>query len=369
MHRPVAAACDDRRSGGRLPPRPTARPGRTRPAAAARLGGLAVLVLVGALQWRRMVDGLGLGRVLLWAAVAVLAGAALVAAGRLRRHQDGRDGGRRLRRAARLPRRSSGIPLELLKPARWDQLADGLVRGTEALGTVWLPVRRHGPVAGADAAAPRRGAVRARRAAGLLAARDGGRGYPFIALAGLLALVATPVVSLGGTQPLAARRRAGRGDRLLPVARAAAAAAGARRRGAARRGRGGRGAARRGGRSRGGRGSTTGGSRRSSGPRTPSASTGRRATARSTGRGPAPRCCGSRPTSRRTGSCARWRSSTAWRGATAAPTRDSRTCRGPTRSSTSRTAGSGGRSGSRSSRCRCGASAAPRCSARARRCA
>ena len=40
--------------------------------------------------------------------------------------------------------------------------------------------------------------------AGLLAfwPRETGRGYPFIALAGLLALVATPVVSLGGTQPL-----------------------------------------------------------------------------------------------------------------------------------------------------------------------
>ena len=97
-----------------------------------------MLVLVGALQWRRMVDGLGVGRVLLWAAVAVLAGAALVAAGRLRRHQEGATVAAAV--VALLASAAvSGIPLELLKPARWDQLADGLVRGTEALGTVWLP--------------------------------------------------------------------------------------------------------------------------------------------------------------------------------------------------------------------------------------
>src|SRR5687768_6912111 len=98
-------------------------PAALMPAAAARLGGLAVLLLVGALQWQRMVEGLGLGRVLLWAAVAVLAGAALVAAGRLRRHQEGATVAAAL--VALLASAAvSGIPLQLFKPARWDQLAD-----------------------------------------------------------------------------------------------------------------------------------------------------------------------------------------------------------------------------------------------------
>ena len=56
------------------------------------------------------------------------------------------------------------------------------------------------------------------------------RGYPFVALAVLIVVIASPVVSLGGTRLAAARARARGADRLLPVARAAAAAARARRR-------------------------------------------------------------------------------------------------------------------------------------------
>ena len=201
--------------------------------------------------------------------------------------------------------------------------------------------------------------------AGLLAfwPRETGRGYPFIALAALLALVVTPVVSLGGTQPLLLGGVLAAGtvcflwlERLpLRPGSSASRRCSAWRRPApcrwpawptARR-----------------RGSTTGGSRRRSGPPTRCASTGRRATARSTGRGRARRSCGSRPTSRPTGSCAPWRTSTATPGATAAPTSASRTCRAPIRGSTSRTAGSGGRSGSTSCRCRCGGCEAGRSSA------
>ena len=76
------------------------------------------------------------------------------------------------------------------------------------------------------------------------------RGYPFLALMALLVAVVSPVVSLGGTQPLLLGARARGADGLLPVARAAAAAAGPRRRAAARRGAGGRAAAGRGRRPR-----------------------------------------------------------------------------------------------------------------------
>ena len=171
------------------------------PAAAARLGGLAVLVLVGALQWRRMVEGLGARP-----GAAVGGGGGARRRGARRRRPPapppgGRDGGRRRRRAARLPRRCRGSRSSCCKPARWDQLADGLVRGTEALGTVWLPYAGTDPWPGLTLQLLGAGLC---ALAGLLAfwPRETGRGYPFIALAGLLALVATPVVSLGGTQPL-----------------------------------------------------------------------------------------------------------------------------------------------------------------------
>ena len=96
---------------------------------------------------------------------------------------------------------------------------------SRAAWTSWAPASRTAPrrsrsvqmpYAGADpwpsahAAAARRAAVRARRRCSR-SGRDQrtrrghrrGRGYPFLALALLLVLVAAPVVSLGGTQPVA----------------------------------------------------------------------------------------------------------------------------------------------------------------------
>ena len=120
-----------------------------------------------------------------------------------------------------------------------------------------------------DAPAARRAAVRARGAARVLAAGSGGRGYQFLSLALLLVLVAAPVVSLGGTQPVALGLRPDRAHRLLPVARAAAAAAGARDRGDAGARAGGRAPARRRPPTARSRGSTTRRSRRAFGPDEP----------------------------------------------------------------------------------------------------
>ncbi|MGH2950271.1 MAG: transglutaminaseTgpA domain-containing protein, partial [Solirubrobacteraceae bacterium] len=95
----------------------------------------------------------------------------------------------------------SGIELELLKPRAWVELVEGVAAGAQSLGTVRLPY------AGADpwprAALELLGSGLLTLAA-LLACwpRDRGRGYPFLALIPLLVLVASPVVSLGGTRPL-----------------------------------------------------------------------------------------------------------------------------------------------------------------------
>jgi transglutaminase-like putative cysteine protease len=100
----------------------------------------------------------------------------------------------------------------LLKPRRIDELGAGLSHGAEALASVRMPY------AGADPwpsdTLQLLGALLCVSAA-LLAfwprtqrtspagTGDAGRGYPFLALALLLILVASPVVSLGGTAPVA----------------------------------------------------------------------------------------------------------------------------------------------------------------------
>ena len=105
----------------------------------------------------------------------------------------------------------------------------------------------------------------------------------------LLVLVVSPVVSLGGTRPLLLGAALAALTRLLPVARAAAAAAGARGRRAARGRAGGRAAAGGARPTAASRGSTTRRSPRGSGPTTRCASAGRRPTGRSTGRATATR--------------------------------------------------------------------------------
>jgi hypothetical protein len=183
------------------------RPPALLPPSAARLGGFAALALLGTLQWQRMVADLPSGHALLWVLVAVGAAAAVLGADRLRR----------LRGPATIAvvplallaaYASSGLGLVLLKPRRLDELGAGLSHGAEALASVQMPY------AGADpwpsdtlqllgallcvTAALLAFWPRAPRATG-----ERSRGYPFLALALLLVLVAAPVVSLGGAEPVA----------------------------------------------------------------------------------------------------------------------------------------------------------------------
>ena len=167
------------------------------PAHVARLVGFAALALLGVLQWQRLVAGLSAGRAVLWVAVAVAAALAVLWAST------------RPRWAASLTiaatfaglfgaYAASGLPLHLLKPRQWDDLVSGLWSGTEALGTVQLPYQAADPwpaltlqLLGAMLCV----------LGGLLAfwPRERGRGHLFLALATLLVMVASPVVSIGGS--------------------------------------------------------------------------------------------------------------------------------------------------------------------------
>src|SRR5215216_4591315 len=221
------------------------RPPALLPPSIARLGGFAALSLLGALQWQRMIEGLSSGRALAWVLVAVAAAAAVLWGDRLRR----------LRGAVTLAviplsllaaYGVSGLPYALLKPRRIDELGEGLSHGAEALASVQLPYAGadpwpsetlqllgallcvvaallafwprapRDPAAGrtsssgtgaVGSSSARTGAVGSSSAAagavGISSAGAGERGYPFLSLALLLTLVAAPVVSLGGTAPVA----------------------------------------------------------------------------------------------------------------------------------------------------------------------
>jgi hypothetical protein len=172
------------------------------PAWAARLAGFAGLACLGALEWQRMVGRPASARALLWVLAALAAAAALIATERL--------AGRRRAAAALgvaagavlLAYVVSGAEVALLDPRRWDDLGSGALDGARALGTVRLPY---------DGADPWPRVVLELLGAELLVVaalvafwrRGADRGLPFVALAVLLVLVASPVVSLGGTRPVA----------------------------------------------------------------------------------------------------------------------------------------------------------------------
>jgi transglutaminase-like putative cysteine protease len=175
------------------------------------------------------------GRILLWVLVAVAAAVGVLAVTRpprpvaraRRRSRDEVLHGVRERAPRTLPPRVrgallfaivvlslfagyalSGAPLELLKPRRWGDLFDGLGGGLQALGTVRLPYRSADPwprivlellgaelliMAGLLTFWPRTAAPTLPRVP--LAAPE--RGYPFVALAVLIVVIASPVISLG----------------------------------------------------------------------------------------------------------------------------------------------------------------------------
>jgi transglutaminase-like putative cysteine protease len=169
---------------------------------AARLLGFVALASLGALEWQRMIAGLSSGRALLWVAAATAAGALVIACDRvpLRWYTLALPAATAAGLVAAIV--VSGIDLEYLKPRNWGELIDGVTAGAQSLGTVRMPYD------GADPwprYALEIGGVLLLVLSAQLACwpRDGGaRGYPFISLIGLLVLVISPVVSLGGTRPL-----------------------------------------------------------------------------------------------------------------------------------------------------------------------
>ena len=177
---------------------------------AARLVGFAALAALGALQWQRMIEGLGSGRALLWVAAAVAAAAGVLACDRLPVRRRGAGTIAVAVLALLLAFVVSGIPLDLLRPRNWGELVDGLTGGAQSLGTVRLPYGGADPwpqfalevagallltVAGLVACWPRGAHADAARVPAT-------RGYPFLALMALLVTVVSPVVSLGGARPL-----------------------------------------------------------------------------------------------------------------------------------------------------------------------
>ena len=171
------------------------------PAPAARLIGFALLAALAVAQWGRMIEGLGLALPGLWTAVGAAAGAAVWACDRLSPRWRGAAvlGVALAALLAAVP--AAGLDAGLLRPRRWDELGEGLVRGADALAAVRLPYAGVDPWPALTLQLT--GALLC-ILAGLLALwpRETGRGYPFLALVALLVLAASPVVSLGGTRPL-----------------------------------------------------------------------------------------------------------------------------------------------------------------------
>ena len=228
------------------------RPPALLPAAAARLAGFAALALLGAVQWQRLVVSLTWGDALLWVLVAVLGAVGILWADALSRF---RGTATLLVALAALvgAYATSGLELALLKPRRIDELGAGLSHGAEALANVQMPYGSADPwpavtlqllgaflcvLAGLLAFWPR---TQRTSSAGT---GEVARGYQFLSLALLLVLVASPVVSMGGTQPVLLGVGLTALTVLLPLARAAAAQARPRDRGDAGAGRCGRAAAR-----------------------------------------------------------------------------------------------------------------------------
>jgi transglutaminase-like putative cysteine protease/FtsH-binding integral membrane protein len=182
----------------------------------ARLLGLAALACVGALEWQRQIGGYSSARALVWVLAAVAAAVFTLLAGQVRGRWR-RAGALTLAvvLAALVGYLVSGAPLHYLKPRHWDELGSGFTDGLQALGTVALPYKSANPwprialellvsglfvLAGLLTFWPR-AAVEDDDARSPLRAPD--RGYQIVALAVLLVVIASPVVSLGGTRSLA----------------------------------------------------------------------------------------------------------------------------------------------------------------------
>ena len=181
---------------------PTARrPAALLPAPVARTVGFAPLATLGAAEWASMVDGGDLLLALPWVLAAVLAGEAVRAAGSLSPRLRAPGAALAAALGLVLAALASGLEPRLLAPRHWNELGDGVGRGLVALSGVTLPYSGVDPWP--DITLRLGGALLVTLAAVLASwPRVAGRGVPFVALAALLVLVATPVTAIGTSRSL-----------------------------------------------------------------------------------------------------------------------------------------------------------------------
>jgi len=179
----------------------TKAPAALIPVPIARTVGFALLALLGAAEWARMIEDGGVLMAVPWVLAAVLVGETVGAAGslppRLRVPAAALAAVAGLVLAALV----SGLEPRLLAPRHWDELGSGVGRGLEALSGVTLPYTGADPWP--DVVLRLGGALFVCLAA-ILAAwpRAETRGFQFFALGILLTLVIWPVTAIGSTRSL-----------------------------------------------------------------------------------------------------------------------------------------------------------------------
>ena len=124
------------------PPREAPATGPLASPGVARLVGFVPLAMFGALQWGALLTPKAPGRMLLGVVAAAGAGGLLLVTGRDRRHA--------VRAAGAIAATLglivlalliAGVPLRLLGPRNWDELASGLAQGMESLPAITVPYR------------------------------------------------------------------------------------------------------------------------------------------------------------------------------------------------------------------------------------
>ena len=167
----------------------------------ARTLGFGLLALLGAAEWRRMIDGASLLGALGWVGAGVLIAEAVRAAGNVPERWRTAAAGLATFVGLVMAALVSGLEPRLLAPAHWEELANGIGRGLEALSGVTLPYLGADPWP--DVTLRLGGVLLVAVAAALIAwPRQEERGFPFLALALLLVLVITPVTAIGSTRSL-----------------------------------------------------------------------------------------------------------------------------------------------------------------------
>jgi hypothetical protein len=167
----------------------------------ARTLGFGLLALLGAAEWRRMIDGGGLLGTLGWVGAGILVAEAVRAAAGVPARWRTAAAGLATALGLVLATLVSGLEPRFLAPAHWSELADGIGRGLEALSRVTLPYLGADPWP--ETTVRLGGALLVAVAAALVAwPRDKDRGFSFLALAVLLVLVVTPVTAIGSPRSL-----------------------------------------------------------------------------------------------------------------------------------------------------------------------